>query len=181
MNITVYLGASFGANEQFKTDTEALGAYIGKRGHTLVYGGSKCGLMGSLAMSVMASGGQVIGVEPKFFVDGELQLDTIDRLIVTEDMQQRKAKMLELGDCFIAMPGGTGTLDEISEIMCEKSLDRLPGKPCVLYNFKGYYNPLKSLLGQMIDFGFSTKERQSGIIFADSLEEIYEIIEQIKA
>lgn len=89
----------------------------GKSGNDLVYGGSKVGLMGILAESALDAGAQVTGVEPQFFIDQAVQLDTITRLIVTDTMAERKAKMIELGDAFIAFPGGTGTLEEISEIM----------------------------------------------------------------
>ena len=83
----------------------------------MVYGGSKRGLMGELAESVLMAGGKVIGVEPQFFLDMGFDYDAITQLIPTKDMSERKAKMIELGDAFIAFPGGTGTLEEISEIM----------------------------------------------------------------
>ena len=112
MNITVYLGASEGVDPALKTAARELGAWIGKSGHALVYGGSKCGLMGELAESVLEAGGEVTGVEPRFFIDEGFAYDAITRLIVTRDMSERKAKMIELGDAFIAFPGGTGTLEE---------------------------------------------------------------------
>ena len=108
MHITVYLGASCGTDPHLAQAVRELGAWIGAAGHTLVYGGSKAGLMGLLAESVLAEGGDVTGVEPQFFVDEELQLDGLTELIVTRDMTERKNKMIELGDAFIAFPGGTG-------------------------------------------------------------------------
>ena len=117
MNITVYLGAFGGSDPAFAAAVDELGAWIGKNGHSLVYGGSETGLMGRLALSALAAGAEVTGVEPRFFVEQEVQCDQLTRLIVTEDMPQRKAKMIELGQAFIAMPGGTGTLEEISEVM----------------------------------------------------------------
>ena len=83
--------------------------------------------------------------------------------------------MIELGDAFIAFPGGTGTLEEISEVMSKVSLKQL-NAPCILYNLNGYYNNLKDLLNNMIEMGLSTKERQKGIYFADSLEQIKDIL-----
>ena len=115
------------------------------------------------------------GVEPKFFMDAELQYDGLTELIVTKDMTERKTKMIELGDAFIAFPGGTGTLEEISEVMSKVSLKQLDA-PCILYNLNGYYDSLKALLAHMIEMGLSTPERQQGIYFADSLEEIKQII-----
>ena len=110
MNITVYLGAYEGNDPSLRSAVEALGTWIGRSGNCLVYGGSKSGLMGVLAKSVISSGGNAIGVEPAFFVAEELQYDELTELIVTKDMSERKAKMIELGDAFIALPGGTGTL-----------------------------------------------------------------------
>ena len=90
-------------------------------------------------------------------------------------MPQRKAKMIELGQAFIAMPGGTGTLEEISEVMSLVSLKKL-NAPCILYNLNGYYDSLKALLSRMIAAGLSTPERQKGIYFARSLAEIEELL-----
>ena len=147
----------------------------GANGHRLVYGGSRSGLMGQLAQSALDAGGTVTGVEPQFFVQQELQHDGLTELIVTKDMTERKTKMIELGDAFIAFPGGTGTLEEISEIMSKVSLKQLAA-PCILYNLNGYYDHLKALLAHMIDMGLSTPERQEGIYFADNLDEIRTIL-----
>ena len=91
MNITVYLGSNFGSDPALKTAARELGAWIGGSGHALVYGGSNCGLMGELAESVLQAGGEVTGVEPQFFIDAGLEYDAITRLIVTQDMSERKA------------------------------------------------------------------------------------------
>lgn len=175
MNITVYLGANAGNDPKLQEAVEALGKWIGKNGHDLIYGGSKCGLMGSIAESVLQNGGKVTGVEPQFFIDKGYQYDEITTLIVTRDMTERKTKMIELGDAFIAFPGGTGTLEEISEVMSKVSLKQLAA-PCILYNLNGYYDHLKALLAHMIDMGLSTPERQEGIYFADNLDEIRTIL-----
>lgn len=176
MNITVYLGASVGNDPAFLPAVCQLGAWIGSNGHALVYGGSKSGLMGALADSVLDAGGHVTGVEPSFFIEAEYQHDGIDDLIVTSDMAERKAKMIELGDAFIAFPGGTGTLEEIAEVMSAVSLGHLSA-PCILYNLDGYYNDLRSLLEHMIDKGLSSSQRQAGIYFADDLHQIVSIID----
>ena len=175
MNITVYLGANEGNDPFLKEAVRELGVWIGTNGNTLVYGGSKSGLMGELAESVLQAGGKVIGVEPQFFIDAELQYDGLTELIVTKDMSERKNKMIELGDAFIAFPGGTGTLEEIAEIMSKVSLGHLDA-PCILYNLNGYYDGLKTLLSHMIDMGLSTKERQEGIYFVENLDEIKQIL-----
>lgn len=177
MNITVYLGANEGNSPSLKTAVRELGTWIGASGHALVYGGSKSGLMGDLAESVLMAGGEVTGVEPQFFIDAGFVYDAITRLIVTEDMSQRKAKMIELGEAFIAFPGGTGTLEEIAEIMSKVSLGHLSA-PCILYNLNGYYDPLKALLDRMIEMDLSSEEKQRGIRFAANLEEIKEILKE---
>ena len=135
MNITVYLGANEGNDPSLRKAVRELGTWIGESGNRLVYGGSKSGLMGEIAESVLQAGGEVIGVEPQFFIDMEYQYDAITELIVTKDMTERKTKMIELGDVFIAFPGGTGTLEEIAEVMSKVSLKHLEA-PCILYNLK---------------------------------------------
>lgn len=176
MNITVYLGANEGNDPFLKETVRELGAWIGTNGNTLVYGGSKSGLMGELAESVLQAGGKVIGVEPQFFIDAGFVYDEITELITTKDMSERKAKMIELGEAFIAFPGGTGTLEEITEVMSKVSLKHLDA-PCILYNLNGYYDSLKQLLEHMIEMDLSSAEKQEGIYFAEDLEEIQRIIQ----
>ena len=175
MNITVYLGASRGNSPALEQAVRALGAWIGESGNSLVYGGSKSGLMGVLAESTLHAGGRVTGVEPQFFIDAELPYDANAELNVTETMAERRTKMIELGDAFIAMPGGTGTLEEISEVMSMRALGHLDA-PCILYNLNGYYDDLRALLRRMIDAGLSTEDRQRGIFFASTLDEIRELL-----
>lgn len=176
MNITVYLGSTEGKNPAFKQAVAELGNWIGTSGNSLVYGGSKTGLMGVLAKSVLDAGGAVTGVETQFFVDANVQYEGLSELIVMRDMAERKTKMIELGDAFIAFPGGTGTLEEITEIMSKLSLDQLDA-PCILYNLNGYYNGLKELLENMIRMGLSSEEKQRGVYFAENLKDIRRILE----
>ncbi|WP_370856560.1 TIGR00730 family Rossman fold protein, partial [Megasphaera sp.] len=116
MNITVYLGSRCGNRSYYADYACALGSWIARHGHTLVYGGSRTGLMGKLADGALQAGGQVIGVEPQFFMDEELQHEGLTKLIVTPDMTSRKQQMMDLGDIFLAFPGGIGTLEEISQV-----------------------------------------------------------------
>ena len=176
MNITVYLGSTEGKDPAFKQAVAELGNWIGTSGNSLVYGGSKTGLMGVLAKSVLDAGGAVTGVETQFFVDTNVQYEGLTELIVLPDMAERKTKMIELGDAFIAFPGGTGTLEEITEIMSKLSLDQLDA-PCILYNLNGYYNGLKELLENMIRMGLSSEEKQRGVYFAENLGDIRRILE----
>lgn len=178
MNITVYLGANEGNDPGLRKAVQELGTWIGASGNALIYGGSKSGLMGAIADSVLNAGGEATGVEPQFFIKDEFQHDGLTKPIITADMSERKAKMIELGDAFIAFPGGTGTLEEITEVMSKVSLKQLDA-PCIFYNLNGYYNDLKALLEHMIEKGLSSAERQEGIYFADNLEAIKLILSSI--
>lgn len=175
MNITVYLGATKIDNDRLNSAAYSLGQWIGSSGHILVYGGSKMGLMGKLAVGALDAGGHVIGVEPQMFMNDELQLDILPELIVTPDMATRKAKMIELGDAFIAFPGGTGTLEEISEVMSALSLGLITGT-CIFYNLDGYYDYLKAHLERMKEYGLSTDERLAHVKFCSNLDEIKEAL-----
>ena len=154
MNITVYLGANEGNDPSIAKSARELGAWIGKSGNNLVYGGSKVGLMGILAENALDAGAQVTGVEPQFFIDQAVQLDTITRLIVT---------------------GGSGTLEEVSEVMSMLSLSHL-NAPCIIYNLDGYYNHLKAQINLMIEKGFSTPERLKHVHFASNLNDVKSIL-----
>ena len=132
--------------------------------------------MGELAESVLMAGGKVTGVEPQFFLDMGFEYPEITQLIVTQDMSERKAKMVELGDAFIAFPGGTGTLEEISEIMSKIVLGHLAA-PCIVYNLNGYYDDLRRLLDHMVEMELASEESLQGVTFAGNLGEIVEILE----
>ena len=175
MKITVYLGASEGNDPALKTAVQELGRWIGQSGNALVYGGSCSGLMGLLADSVLAAGGQVTGVEPRFFVEQELQHNGLTELIVTENMAQRKAKMIELGDAFVALPGGVGTLEEISEIFTRVRLDMGPHE-CFLLNIDGFYDPLRSFLESMVEHRFFDQCDLDRCHFPRSVEELARLL-----
>lgn len=175
MKITAYLGASEGNDPALKTAVQELGRWIGQSGNALVYGGSRSGLMGLLADSVLAAGGQVTGVEPRFFVEQELQHNGLTELIVTENMAQRKAKMIELGDAFVALPGGVGTLEEISEIFTRVRLDMGPHE-CFLLNIDGFYDPLRLFLQSMVERRFFDQCDLDRCHFPRSVEELERLL-----
>ena len=175
MNITVYLGANPGKDEKYKKGVWELGTWIAAAGHRLIYGGSAVGLRGVLADAVLAGGGEVIGVEPGFFVRDALQHEGITQLIVTETMQERKKIMLEMGDVYIAFPGGTGTLEEIAEAISQTKLG-LSDKKSILFNLDGYYDPLIEMIERMTEEEFLFREERRGLFFARTVEEIADII-----
>ena len=169
MNITVYLGANMGTDKTYAMEAKALGTWIGNAGHRLIYGGSRAGLMGILADAVLEAGGEVIGVEPSFFIDAEVQHEGITQLIVTDTMTERRARMIELGDAYIAFPGGTGTLEEISEVISAKKLGQM-SKPVVVLNIEGYYDHLEALFRKMVEEGFLTRREMEKTFFARTVE-----------
>ena len=175
MNITVYLGSARGKDPKYAQEVIKLGTWIGRAGHRLIYGGSRIGLMGELAEAVLQAGGEVIGIEPGFFVETCLQHDGITELIVTETMAERKAKLIEMGDAFIAFPGGTGTLEEIAEVMSQVRLGH-NDKPCMILNIDRYYVPLKELLDHMVDEGFLDQESRDKFLFPEDIESISQLL-----
>ena len=175
MNIAVYLGANEGNDPALATAVQELGRWIGESGNRLIYGGSKTGLMGLLADSALGAGAEVIGVELEMFMDEDYQHTGLTELIVKPDFPQRKTEIIRRSEAFIAFPGGTGTLEEISEVMSLSSL-KLTKAPCILYNLNGYYEPLRLQLQRMVEAGLSSPERQEGIHFASDLREIQNIL-----
>ncbi|WP_288268307.1 TIGR00730 family Rossman fold protein [uncultured Bifidobacterium sp.] len=175
MNITVYLGAHEGNDPSYKKAVEELGAWIADSGNRLVYGGSNEGLMANIADAVLSHGGKVTGIEAQMFADRGVAHAGLTELVIVPDITERRTRMIELGDAFIAFPGGTGTLEEISEVVSKICLGQL-SQPCVFYNLNGFYNDMRAFLQRMVDSGFSTAERQQGIYFASNLAEIERII-----
>lgn len=171
MNITVYLGAREGNEPVFREAAAEIGKWIAEAGHRLIYGGSGIGLMGVLADAAMESGGEVIGVEPQFFIDDGFLHEGITKTIPTETMAERRLLMMEMGDAFIALPGGIGTLDEISEVIVMAALGKHK-KPCILYNKNGYYDLLRGMFDRMTNYEFMAEDARDRIVFADTLEDI---------
>lgn len=176
MNIAVYCGSNFGSDFDFEKRTRELGHWMADQNHMLVYGGGNCGLMGVIAQSVMEKDGDAIGVIPEFLLEREQAYDDLNELYIVETMAQRKTKMIELADAFIALPGGPGTLEEISEIMSSVRLDQLSG-PCILYNMNHFYDSLIEYLDKMVECKFLTAEDRNKYQVAENLSEIQQIIE----
>ncbi|MBP3895789.1 MAG: TIGR00730 family Rossman fold protein [Mogibacterium sp.] len=178
MNITVYCGALEGANPEYVNRARELGAWMAENGHTLVYGAGNAGMMGAVSDGVIENGGKVIGVTPNFFVKAEVTRDDLTELIVPENMNERKAVMIELGDAFIALPGGTGTLDEISEVIALKRLGKLGeiNKPVMIYNVEGYYDRLFEYFDDMLAGDYCEETDRNNIIEVRELSDIAEVM-----
>ena len=145
MKVTVYLGANMGDNPSFKEATIALGRWIAKNGLILVYVGSKMGLMGVLGDTVLEYGDQAHGIMPQFLKDREIAYERLTSMTIVETMAERKTDMLEQDELFIALPGGLGILEEISEAIAAARVGKL-NKPCVFFNLNGYYDAMKAML-----------------------------------
>ena len=152
-SICVFCGSSIGDDPVYASATGELARIIVSKGLTLVYGGGSIGLMGILADKILSLNGKVTGVIPKFLYDLEVGHDGVSELIIVESMHERKARMAEIADAFIALPGGFGTLEELSEIMTWVQL-KLIEKPVGLLNINGYYDHFIRQLDHMVDESF---------------------------
>ena len=152
--ICVFCGSQPGRNPRHAEMARELGRLIGSNGFSLVFGGGNVGLMGEVARAVSESGGTVIGVLPRFLRHLEPPLGTTEELIITPDMQQRKARMLSLSDAFVALSGGLGTLDEIFEVLSTAHLN-VHKKPIVLLNIDGHFDPVLAVLSRVVSDGFA--------------------------
>lgn len=175
MRVAVYLGSSCGHDPKYAEYAAELGTAIGRNGFSMVYGGADDGLMGITANHAIEAGAEVIGVIPEFFLSrGHKHLN---RTYVVKSMPERKQKMIELSDAFVAMPGGWGTLDEIVEVI---SLVRIGivQKPAVFFSPDGYYDCLRDFFDKMVWEGFLEQESLDKIQFAASIDEVMERIRQ---
>jgi uncharacterized protein (TIGR00730 family) len=152
-SVAVYCGSRFGDSPAFAQAARTLGELIGRSGATLVYGGGRVGLMGTVADAVMASGGQVVGVIPQALMDREVGHSGLTELHVVQTMHERKQLMAERADAFISLPGGIGTLEELYEVWSWQQLG-YHDKPVALLNVDGYYDPLLEFHGAMHSRGF---------------------------
>ena len=175
MKITVFCGANNGRNEAYKENAIELGKWIADNNYTLVYGGGRVGLMGIIADTVLENNSEVIGIMPQFLVDREISHTGITEFIIVDDMSVRKDKLVDLGDVFVALPGGPGTLEEITQVI---SLVRVGKKdaPCILMNVDGYYDFLEQYFDKMVEEGFLTIDDRERTLFTDSIAEMQEFI-----
>jgi uncharacterized protein (TIGR00730 family) len=174
--MAVYCGANVGNSECYQHQAKALGEWLSLSGYELVYGGGKVGLMGLLADTVIATGGNVIGVMPTFLVEREIAHQNLTEMYIVKDMHERKRKMIDLADCYLALPGGPGTLEEISEVVSWGRVGEHQN-PCIFFNINGYYDLLASFFDQMVREGFLTKADRQKIFFSADLAEIRQFID----
>ncbi len=159
-SICVYCGSNSGSKPAYTERAAALGDRIAKEGLRLVYGGGNVGLMGVVANAVLEAGGQVIGVIPKQLADWEVAHRGLTELEIVGSMHERKARMFDLSDGFVTLPGGFGTMEEIFEMLTWRQLG-IGNKPCAFLDVDGFYAPLIGMIDRMVEERFlHTEQRQ---------------------
>lgn len=174
-SICVFCGSSPGADPEYSHAARELGMLLGRKGITLVYGGSNIGLMRVIADACLSEGGHVIGVMPRGLIDREVAYTSLKEFHVVESMSIRKEKMAELSDAFIAMPGGIGTLDEIFEAMSWNQLE-IMDKPVALLNTAGFYNQLVDFLRLTVEQRFVRPEHFTNLLVHGNPAELLNLI-----
>lgn len=171
--LAIFCGSKDGATPIFRQAATTLGTTLAAHQIGLVYGGSRVGTMGAVADAVLAANGQAIGVLPHFLQEKEIAHPDLTELHLVESMHDRKAKMAELADGFIILPGGPGTMEEFFEVFTWAQLG-LHEKPCGILNIDGYYDPLVTLFQQMETQGFLIPEHAAMLIVESDPEQLLE-------
>jgi len=172
--VCVFCGSNFGARTVYAEIAAATGRVIAEQGLTLVYGGAKVGLMGTVADAALAAGGRVIGVLPTALQEKELAHDRLSELHIVSSMHERKARMAELSDGFIALPGGAGTMEEIFEVWTWGQLG-LHGKPCGFLNVDGFYDQLIGFFDHQTVEGFMKPAMRDMVKVASSTDALLDL------
>jgi uncharacterized protein (TIGR00730 family) len=172
-SLCVYCGSSPGNHPDYTGQARTFGAEMARRGIALVYGGGKVGLMGTVADAVLAGGGKVIGVIPRQLVELEVAHPGLSELVVVETMHQRKTRMYELSDAFVALPGGFGTMDEMFEMLTWAQLG-LHRYPCAFLDVRGYYRSLGAMMDHMVGEGFVQPGQRDSVWFGDSMATLFD-------
>jgi len=170
-SICVFCGSSMGSKPGYKSGAIELGKELLKRKITLIYGGANVGLMKVLADTVLAGGGEVIGIMPRRLVENEVAHHGLTKMHIVESMSERKTLMVELSDAFIAMPGGFGTFDELAEVITYNQL-RLTDKPIGILNLENYFDHLLKFFNHAAVEGFLRHEHRNNLIVEDKTEEL---------
>jgi len=171
--LAVFCGSSTGFDQVYKEEAAQLGGLLAKRGLELIYGGGKVGLMGVLADAALKAGGRVHGIIPGFLHTREVAHGGLSEITTLPGMHERKAKIHEISDGFMALPGGYGTLDEFFESLTWAQLG-LHQKPVALLNVKGFFTPLLDTVDRMVEEGFLRKQNREILLVARDAEELLE-------
>ncbi|MDH5580910.1 MAG: TIGR00730 family Rossman fold protein [Bdellovibrionales bacterium] len=177
--LCVFCGSSEGRNKKWIKLANELGEGLADRGWGLVYGGASIGIMGALADACLAKDGKVWGVIPKAILNKELGHSGLEELYVVDDMHQRKQKMYDLSDIFLALPGGLGTLDELFEILTWHQLG-FHKKPIYLLNSDGFYDGIVEHVGVMCQEGFVREEHKNILQIVSNVSEVFSILNRVE-
>lgn len=169
--ICVFCGSSMGSKSEYKEAAKSLGDYFVEKQIELVYGGADVGLMKVIADAVLAGGIKVTGIMPHLLIDKEVDHKGISEMITVDTMAERKELMAELSDGFIAMPGGFGTLDELSEVLTYNQL-RISDKPMGLLNTGGYFDNLIKFIEDGVEAGFIRMEHRENLIIDSDIHRL---------
>ena len=175
-SVCVFCGSRTGADTAYSRAARRFGRILIERKMRLVYGGGSIGLMGVLVGAVLEGGGEVTGVIPEFLMRREVGNPTLTELVVVDSMHERKARMFELADAFVILPGGIGTLDETIEIITWKQLG-LHGKPIAILDVAGYWSAFESLIARVIEGGFAYRGIRQLYSVTDDVERLLPILE----
>jgi len=167
-SVCVYCGSNAGSKPIYAERAMQLGTEIARQSIRLVYGGGNVGLMGIVADAVLAGGGEVTGVIPQQLVDMEVAHRGVTQLEIVGSMHERKARMFDLSDGFIALPGGFGTLDEMFEMLTWRQLG-LGDKPCAFLDVDGFYEPLIAMMDRMVEERFLHAEQRTDLWHGDDI------------
>jgi uncharacterized protein (TIGR00730 family) len=167
--VCVYCGSNAGARPAYAERAAILGMRLAREGLALVYGGGNVGLMGIVADAALAAGGEVVGVIPEQLMRWEVAHTGLTRLEVVANMHERKARMFDLSDAFIALPGGFGTLDEMFEMLTWRQLG-LGDKPCAFLDVDGFFEPLMTMLDRMVAERFLHPDQRRDLWHGDDLD-----------
>jgi uncharacterized protein (TIGR00730 family) len=171
-SICIYCGSNSGNKPIYAERAKALGTRIASEGLQLVYGGGNVGLMGIVADAVLTNGGEVVGVIPEQLVQWEVAHKGVTRLEVVANMHERKARMFDLADAFVALPGGFGTLDEMFEMLTWRQLG-LGQKPCAFLDVDGFYAPLMGMIDRMVEERFLHADQRHDLWHGEDIDTLF--------
>ncbi len=169
--IAIFCGASSGFNPVYTQQAKAMGRLLAKKNITMIFGGGKVGMMGSIADEMLELKGEVIGIIPHFLRHEEVEHDRVEQMLVSQTMSERKVVISKMVDAYIAMPGGFGTLDEVLEVLTLGQL-HIEQKPIGFLNTNGFFNPLISQFDLMVKEGFLKQENRDMVIIDDNPEKL---------
>ncbi len=178
-SVCVFCGSSAGRGEIYLDQAKKLGEKIAKENLSLIYGGSNIGLMGMLADTVLANGGNVIGVMPESLISKEIAHNNLTKFHVVQTMSERKNLMAELSDAFITLPGGFGTFDELSEVLTWYQLE-MTNKSCAILNINNYFDHFIKMLDHSVEEKFLRQEHRDNIIIDSDIDLLFDKMRSFK-